>query len=264
MGLLLVNADDYGISQNVNEAIKLGILDGVIDRATVMVNMPYAEEAYNLAKENKYLMKIGLHINLVEGVPLTENIKKTSLCDNGLFNGSISNAEYKTGFIKDENILKCIEEEIDAQMKKFISMGFMLRHLDSHQHSHIKPSVFPIVHKLAYENDFNSMRLASVIPSDHPKLTTRIYKKIINMRIKKFNKSRKLKDTMPLIDAGCAFLSLKKQKDYDDGQFIKNNNVEMWFHPAIVDNKIVNLFCKEPFDVQDIVTMKKISMRKLL
>lgn len=259
MGKIIINADDYGISHRVNEAVKRGMLKGIIDRATIMVNMPFVDEALTLAKENNYFSKIGLHLNLVEGKPLTEGIKNTWLCDNGLFNGKISKNKYKTSLITDRTVLKCIEEEIDAQMKKFIAMGLPLHHLDSHQHSHIKPSIFPIIYKLAKTNHFYSIRLASLISSDNPKLGTKVYKEIINARIKRYNKENKSYIRYPLMDAGCAYLSLKNQNQQDKGKYIRNHNIEMWFHPAMAGEEIINLFCNEPFDIQDLINFKSIS-----
>ena len=39
---VIVNADDFGISEEVNNAIKLAFERGLIQRTTLMVNMPYA------------------------------------------------------------------------------------------------------------------------------------------------------------------------------------------------------------------------------
>ena len=257
MSVLIVHADDYGISHEVNLAVKKGIKEGIIDRATLMVNMPYVDEAIKLAREENYLNRIGLHLNLVEGVPISDNIKNTWLCSDGRFNGEISNKKYKRGRIKDKKLLKCIEEEIDAQMKLFIQLGMPLLHVDSHQHSHIKPSVFPILLKKAKENGFNSIRLASLIPSDNPSISVKIYKSIINLRIKRYNKKNFSKNLVfPIVNLGCAFLSLKKEME-NDSVFLVDKNIEMWFHPSLIDGKIVNLYCDVPFDANDIIGMKR-------
>ena len=258
MGKLIVHADDYGINHDVNLAIEMGIQEKIINRATLMVNMPYAEEALEMAKRGGYLSKIGLHLNLVEGGPVTDKIKNTWLCTDGLINGRISDKKYKTGIINDKEVLECIEAEVNAQMKIFSDWNMPLMHVDSHQHSHIKPSIFPIVMKCAIKNGFVSMRLASLIPSDNPKGKVKIYKNIINIRIKTFNKHRwQPESNFPQIDMGCAFLSLKRQIDTDDGFALRNRNIEMWFHPSLVNGEIVNLYCKSPFSVTDILEMKK-------
>ncbi len=259
MGKLIIHADDYGISHEVNLAIQKGIEDGVIDRATLMVNMPFAEEAVEMARAGRYLNRIGLHLNLVEGRPLSEKIKNTWLCTDGYLNGAISNKKYKTRPIRDLEALKCIEEEIELQMQRFLSWGMPLFHVDSHQHSHIKPSIFPIVLRLAKKNGFQSIRLASIIPSDSPRLSVKIYKNYINARIKKFNSVYRKDKLFPLVDIGCAYLSLKRQTEIDGGVFLKSNTIEMWFHPSIKNGIIINLYCDDPFSIEDLNIFRNIS-----
>ena len=76
---IIINADDFGLSKDVNEAIDICIKKDYIQRTTLMVNMPQTLEAVKLAKDGGYLNKVGLHINLIEGIPLTPDIKKTEL-----------------------------------------------------------------------------------------------------------------------------------------------------------------------------------------
>lgn len=48
---MIINADDFGYNQSVNRAIDECFKKKLINRTTIMVNMPYAEEAAVLAKE---------------------------------------------------------------------------------------------------------------------------------------------------------------------------------------------------------------------
>lgn len=261
MGKLIINADDYGISHEVNLAIQKGIRERIIDRATLMVNMPFAEEAVDMAKDGGYLNRIGLHINLVEGEPLSYEIKKSWLCSDGYMNGKISNKKYKTGFIKDKKALCCIEEEIDAQMQRFLSWGMPLLHVDSHQHSHIKPSIFPIFMKLAKKYRFTSIRLAALIQSDNPKFKTKLYKTHVNYQIKKYNKKHyDDKTEFPLIDIGCSYDSLKKELSNNKSS-ITYRNIETWFHPYLENDHIINLFSKEDFNTIEMERIKQLVER---
>ena len=79
---IIVNADDFGSSIEANEGIAVSFQQQLIDRTTLMVNMPSASEAVKLASELGFTDRIGLHLNLTEGVPLTESIKDTILTDN--------------------------------------------------------------------------------------------------------------------------------------------------------------------------------------
>ena len=83
---LIINADDFGISHEVNEAITLCFNKNYINQTTIMVNMPYVDEAVELSKDNGFSDRVGLHLNLVEGKPLTERIRDTIFCDeHGMF-----------------------------------------------------------------------------------------------------------------------------------------------------------------------------------
>ena len=51
---VVINADDFGISAEVNRAVVECFRRGLINRTTIMVNMPEAEDAKRLAQENGF------------------------------------------------------------------------------------------------------------------------------------------------------------------------------------------------------------------
>src|SRR5436190_16944781 len=63
---LIINADDFGRSQSINEAIVRAHREGVLTSASLMMNEPACAEAVALAKENPNL-GIGLHLTLLCG-----------------------------------------------------------------------------------------------------------------------------------------------------------------------------------------------------
>ena len=52
---LIINADDFGISSSVNRAIVYAFSNNMITNTTLMVNMPYADEAVEL--EGKWIFR---------------------------------------------------------------------------------------------------------------------------------------------------------------------------------------------------------------
>ena len=79
---IIVNADDFGRDEESTRAILECFRRGYINQTTLMVNMPCAEKAVVLAREAGFADKIGLHLNLTQGMPLTESIKRFSeMCD---------------------------------------------------------------------------------------------------------------------------------------------------------------------------------------
>src|SRR5574344_1268555 len=98
MKKIIINADDFGYSHSVNEAIVECFKRRYITQTTIMTNMPFYDEAITYAKENNLMDKIGLHINLDEGFPLTDDIKRNrKFCNsNGEYNGAFHKSKLNT------------------------------------------------------------------------------------------------------------------------------------------------------------------------
>src|SRR5580698_6309616 len=62
---LVVNADDFGLSHSVNEAVIRAHREGVLTSASLMINEAGFDEAVRLAKENPKL-GVGLHLSLLQ------------------------------------------------------------------------------------------------------------------------------------------------------------------------------------------------------
>src|SRR5882757_5858501 len=69
MKKLIINADDFGMSREVNEGTKQGIKQGIITSVSVMTNMPYFNEAVRFLKKYPHV-SVGLHFNITEGKSL--------------------------------------------------------------------------------------------------------------------------------------------------------------------------------------------------
>lgn len=155
--MISVNADDYGWNERNSTAIVEAFNHGIIDTTTMMVNTEYFSEAVELAKENMFSYAVGIHLNLSAGKPVTEEIKSDpTFCDpDGNFHGNIWR-------IKLSRHQKCeVEEELKAQLNKFLSANLQIHHIDSHRHIHISPDIFPIVIRLAREYQVKKVRIAS-------------------------------------------------------------------------------------------------------
>src|SRR5207245_2662387 len=63
---LIINADDFGRSAAINEAVIRAHKEGVLTTASLMVNEPALEEAVQLARQNPAL-GVGLHLTLLCG-----------------------------------------------------------------------------------------------------------------------------------------------------------------------------------------------------
>ena len=66
---IIINADDFGLCEGVNKGIVKAHTEGVLTSATLMTNMPRADEAVVLTKSLPSL-GVGVHLNLTNGWPL--------------------------------------------------------------------------------------------------------------------------------------------------------------------------------------------------
>ena len=143
MKKIIVNADDFGISKEVNEGIVKGFQDGIISSTTVMANMPEFEEAMNLAKKNSKL-GVGVHLNVIDGKALAikEELSQKFAVKSIL------------GLVK----RKTVEEELMAQVEKVVK-HIDPSHLDVHQHQGVFPNIREAVVNVAKEYKIKKIRL---------------------------------------------------------------------------------------------------------
>lgn len=137
--LLIINADDFGLTKGINSAIFDLLSYGSLSSTSVMVNMKWADEI--CLKENLIRLKgAGLHLNLTEGHPVSKYSSVSTLIDaNGLF---YPFKEFLQRLICGSISFKELQLEIEAQFKKLKQwIGRSFSHWDSHQGVH---RLFPI------------------------------------------------------------------------------------------------------------------------
>ena len=141
---IIINADDFGFSESINTGIIDAYKDGLISSTTIMINMPYAEDAIKKWKENSSL-GLGLHINLTQGCPISNNVK--SLVDeNNIFH---KHKKIESGEI--EVTYEDAYAEIKAQIERLLSYNVKIDHLDNHHFINKNPSIKKALIDLALE-----------------------------------------------------------------------------------------------------------------
>lgn len=231
---IIINADDYGISHDVNEAISLCFEKNYINQTTIMVNMPCLNEAVELAKKNRFDNKVGLHLNLVEGVPLTEDIKSTVLCnDKGIFDSRVMKTP-KYRMRLDKKTSYAVAAEIEAQINVFLNLGIGIRHLDSHQHSHVNPSILKILLPILEQYNFCDLRLSRNLPVQEMTGLKRILKSQINAKIHNYN----------LMHTKTSPVNFGSMNDVSKSRALEGFT-EMMVHPIIIDGELKEAFLDE-------------------
>ncbi len=184
MGLIR-NADDFGKSEEINRAIRECFRKGFIDRTTLMVNMPAAQEAVEIAKDEGFADRIGIHFNITSGMPLSEPIRSNPLlCDaQGRFHAAFRQTT-KYRLYMDQLSKEQIYTELAAQLKRYRDWGLTLMHADSHHHVHTDYPVYCALKRLAKEQSFSSLRISrNLFHGGNPLM--RIYKCWYNRAIRK-------------------------------------------------------------------------------
>jgi chitin disaccharide deacetylase len=151
---VIINADDFGENENINRAILESFQLGLITTTSLLINRPGFNEACESAHENKVLDRIGLHLNLTQGKPLTEPIKKhPKFYSEGRmyrsFKGHLLNSEES----------RVVYKEFQAQLDKCKRGGINPTHIDSHHGFHNYWDIGKVVIELALRNKIPAVRL---------------------------------------------------------------------------------------------------------
>lgn len=155
MRKLIINADDFGASSEINDAVIVSHTRGIVTSASLLITGKASSEAVSLAKNHPSL-DIGLHLNLTDGRPITrsENIK-TLIDKDGKFLGYDKFTRQIWKFkIKPLHIAI----EVENQIKRFLSYGLVPSHLDSHCFITNIPQIFWIVYRLANKYNIKCIR----------------------------------------------------------------------------------------------------------
>lgn len=201
--MIIINNDDFGYSPDINKATYIAFQQGLISSTTALVNFEEGlKDAVSYTKENKISPRaIGVHLNLSEGVPLTNNMKKNHIfCDAGVYKGKKAIPELRL----DSNSMDVVYDELEEQLNHFENeFGFKPSHIDSHHHTHTKWPILKNVIKLAKKKGIKSIRISRNIEKGGS-IKKRIYKTLINsyLKILGFNVVDKFGDIDELIKSG--------------------------------------------------------------
>ena len=171
--LLIVHADDMGLSQATNSAIIEAFQKGGVNSGSIMVPCPWFPEIAEFAKNNTQF-DIGLHLTLSSewdhyffgGISPAATIPSL-LNSNGYFYPSVEE------FAKHANGAE-VEKEIRAQIERALAFGVKPTHLDNHMGTILaSPEYYQILLKLGHE-----YKLPVLVPAD---LIAGISKQLLDM-----------------------------------------------------------------------------------
>ena len=223
--VVIVNSDDFGISDAVNDATVRAFETGCISSTTMMASMAGFGDAVERANTNPILKNaIGLHMNLTQGTPLTEPIKKCpTFCADGVFTYN----RQKALFTLSADEKKAVHTEITAQLKRLLDNHIVPTHFDSHHHVHTEFGVINVYLQVAKEHGIKKVRLTKNIGKTSK--AKQIYKQIYNTYIRS-------RFGMQTTDIFC---SANEYASIINDPAIANKNIEIMVHAMLNDKKEV-------------------------
>ena len=158
MKKLLVNADDFGRRPLINQAVAEAVDKGGLLSTSLMAGEPYFAEAVDIAQKRPQL-GVGVHLTLVDGMPVlpAEEIPTLAVHEGRFLP---DHGAFVKAYVQGKIARRDIEKELAAQLDKVIDAGLVPTHVDSHQHMHMLPGIFPLALKLAAERGIKRVRIS--------------------------------------------------------------------------------------------------------
>lgn len=143
MKLLVVNADDFGFTPDVNQGIVQAHRDGILTATTLMATGAAFDDAVRWAREVPTL-DIGCHLVLVGQAPYPKTVAQLT----------------RAVLLKQMDL----HHELSNQVRKIVKAGIAPTHLDTHKHTHLLPPVLDAVARISQEFQIPWVRRPFDIP----------------------------------------------------------------------------------------------------
>ncbi|MCE2564995.1 hopanoid biosynthesis-associated protein HpnK [Komagataeibacter sp. FNDCF1] len=163
MKRVIISADDFGLSEEVNEAIEIAHRDGLLSTASLMVSGPAAADAVRRARKLPDL-RVGLHLVAIEGPATLPPAEIPLLVSH---NGQFPSDQLKLGveYFFRPAARRELAAEIEAQFAAFAATGLPLDHANAHKHMHLHPTVGRYMIESGLRHGLRALR----VPLEPPK-----------------------------------------------------------------------------------------------
>lgn len=153
---LILNADDFGYTPEVNRGIAECAAAGVVTSVSLLPNLPGFADAC-LRLKRGIPLSLGIHLNFTSGSPILPPAELKPLLNNqGVFPGPAGMA-YR--LVRRVGLLACIEREARAQIEHILmAQPTPVWHLDVHHHLHAVPHLLELLICLAKEYRIPALR----------------------------------------------------------------------------------------------------------
>lgn len=141
---LILTADDFGLSIEVNEAVEEAHRKGVLTCASLMVTGPAAEDAIRRATAMPGL-GVGLHLALLDAPAALPAAEIPDLVELGTAELSSRPVRTGVGIAFSGRVRGQARAELRRQFELYAASGLRLDHVDGHWHFHQHPAVVGLI-----------------------------------------------------------------------------------------------------------------------
>ena len=150
----ILTADDFGLTEAVNEGVERAHRLGVLTSASLMVAGAAAQDAVKRAKTMARL-RVGLHLVVIEG---PSELRDALITDD---TGQFPSEQMRLGidYFFRPRVRRALAAEIRAQFAAFAATGLTLSHADAHKHMHLHPTVGRMMIEIGREFGLTAIRI---------------------------------------------------------------------------------------------------------
>ena len=246
----IINADDLGMSDEVNEAIIYSLARNHITSTTVLANGPRVKEAASRARCFSGA-SFGVHLNLTEFEPLTSGLSRHLSTIRALWRGN-----RMTLPAVEPVILGAVYEEWCCQIERLFSLGFSVSHMDSHHHIHTVPSLFPALKAVQRKFGIRKVRISRNVYSSDSKVSPALAlsKRAFNWALRRIYSTR-------TTDAFTDFVTFYETMNEEARR--SAGTIELMVHPGAVGSDQESRLLRSDWRANAVIPVNLISYRRL-
>jgi predicted glycoside hydrolase/deacetylase ChbG (UPF0249 family) len=226
MSRLLVNADDFGLHPDINRGVLECVDRGVVRSLSVVATGRTIDWLVVGRLRQSGGARVGMHLTLVGEPWLT---RATAVPDRW--------ALVRELVRRGPQMAEAIHAEAVAQLGRFLDHGIRPDHLDSHQHVHVLPVVWPVCVRLAEQYGIPRIRLP-LAPSW--RLARRTPSGVLLQQLAK-RRARTLPDLLPCIGLAQSGRNTAIRLAHEL-QVARGRDVELVAHPGDTTPELANLY----------------------
>lgn len=239
MSRVTLTADDFGLSEAVNEGIERAHRDGVLTAASLMVAGPAAADAVARARRMPTL-RVGLHLVVIEGPAILPPAQIPALVD---ASGWFPADQLRLGlrYFCLPHLRRQLAAEITAQFTAFAATGLKLAHADAHKHMHLHPTIARMLIAAGRRHGLTRVR----VPAEPPDIMARlgspasralyIWSRLLRAQL------RRARMTAPDAVFGLVWSgAMTTERVRRLLEVLPDGDIELYFHPAARRDKLLD------------------------